>query len=394
MAYTPTEVVDDDGGSLFDDIMEDGNGYGEESYMYDPIQPSHVQEDDGYEDEYSYKGNDDDEDETTSDESDIDPVEETELSDNQIIEDILKTKGIADSSKIKFVNDEGEIEELDFYELSYEEQLNILSDKESEADHGLEEYEVQAVNFLRQNNVTFEEAIDYFKAEAVEQYKKELRGETLQIDSLSDEEIFVLDLQASYDDLTETEIVDILNHELENDTLFKRKTAKLRKEYREAEEKQLEDQDRLSKEAKDANVKKLHENVIEVASEIEDIGGIDLFDEDKEQVLRYITERDINGKTAIDKAIEDPKELFRISWFLSKGEEAFDILHSYYKNEIDTVRKKATAPAQQTQPNKQQGIRKNEVAIKTQPRNSRSAFDEFYSEDDITTDLYNSRRKR
>lgn len=394
--YKPTEVVDDYDDALFDDLIDtsnEGSG-GDDSYMYDPIPSQYSDEEDGYEDDFGAEDEDDDKLDEGKSEEDLDTDEPTQnpSDETQIIEDILKSKGIVDSSKIRFENEKGEIEELDFYDLSYEEQLNILAGEEDD-NYGLEEDEVQTVNFLRQNNITFEQAIEYYKNEAVEEYKREQRGESLQIDSLSDEEIFILDLQASYDDLEENEIIDILNHETQNEALFKRKVDKLRNEYRDAEQKQQEEADRLSKEAKNSVIKKLYEDVAEVAMTVEDIGGIDLFDEDREEVIKFITDRDINNKSSVDKALEDPKELFRIAWFLSKGDEAFDILHSYYKGEIDNVRKAATQKSKETNENKQ-GIRRNsEIVITPQKRTTRSQFEQdYFTEDDISLDLYGRRK--
>ena len=48
--------------------------------------------------------------------------------DGDVITDVLKSKGIDDPSKIKIANDDGEIEEVDWNDLSREEQFAILKD--------------------------------------------------------------------------------------------------------------------------------------------------------------------------------------------------------------------------------------------------------------------------
>lgn len=56
--------------------------------------------------------------------------EETEEVDDDIITSLLKEKGISDPNKVKFENEDGEIEEVPFSSLDKEEQLNILNSQE------------------------------------------------------------------------------------------------------------------------------------------------------------------------------------------------------------------------------------------------------------------------
>lgn len=365
--------------ALYDDLLEDDNpGAGVPEPSANHLDPSAeiIHDTDDYQDPLFDITN------TTDPVGQNEPVEITE-EEHQVIEDLLKSKGIKDSSKVLYENDEGEIEEVDFYSLDYEEQLNVLSSSDSDVD--LEPHEIETVNFLRENNITLEQAAEYFKKQGIQEYLETQRGEGLQIDSLSDEEIFILDLKASYEDLTEDEIVDIMNHELKNEALFKRKSERLREEYREAEMKEVEEKENISRTKKQEKENKLIEDVSSIANTVDNIGGLDLSDDDKEEIVKHIFEKDINGISQIDKAIEDPESLFRIAWFLSKGEEAFEILHEYYKNEIDTVRKNTTP--------KRERRNSNNLKIDRKPVTRRSKFtQEFYTQEDILSDLYKDRK--
>jgi len=73
----------------------------------------------------------------------------------------LKTRGIDDISKIKFEDDNGNIEERDWNSLSKEEKINILNtplDNVDKSQNNIEEYlspeEIQFLSELRKNNLT------------------------------------------------------------------------------------------------------------------------------------------------------------------------------------------------------------------------------------------------
>jgi hypothetical protein len=73
----------------------------------------------------------------------------------------LKTRGIDDPSRIKFEDDNGNIEERDWNTLSKEEQFNILNtplsfsrENEDNYTEGLTEEEINLVNQIRQSNLS------------------------------------------------------------------------------------------------------------------------------------------------------------------------------------------------------------------------------------------------
>ena len=68
------------------------------------------------------------------------PAEEAvEESEDDAMSAFLKSRGIADPTKIQFENENGEIEDVDFNSLSREEQLTMLQEL---TDPGLSEHEV------------------------------------------------------------------------------------------------------------------------------------------------------------------------------------------------------------------------------------------------------------
>lgn len=290
-------------------------------------------------------GNDLEDFEEEEEEEDKEPSEEdfTLESDSDYIKAILKSKGIVDPEKILFQDDNGEVVEKNFYELDAEERLEILLSNDADINFGLNEEEIATVNFLRKNETNFSDVIDFVKRQAVEEYIRSTVSEEFSIDQMSDEELFVLDLKSKFEDLDEDELQFELDKQLENVDLFKKKMNKVRQDYVQLEAEKMDYDEQESLIIEEQRFEQLANSLIETAVNIPDIGGLDLSEDDKNEVLDFILNKDLNGVSPLVKSLDDHDTLFRMAWFALKGNEAFEILHDYYKKQIDQTRK-ASAP--------------------------------------------------
>ena len=294
---------------------------------------------------------------------------------------LLKNKGIVDAHAILFEDEDGIETTKDFYELTREEQLDLLESNDSDLNYGLEDNEVETINYLRENNITLEELIEYHKKEAVAEYQNANQTD-FEIDNYTNEELYVLDLKARYDELTNEELELELTKALESPDLFKKKTDKIREDYKtlEQESRNAEKNEQLA--SQDEAFTQIINVLADVAANTEDMYGITLEDQDKEDIINLIIDRDLNGVTPLVKALDNPDQLFKAAWFISKGEEAFSILHNYYKQEIENVRKTAYQKGKEESvkglPNKPL----NRINYGTQPRatpNKPMHIDDLYT---------------
>jgi len=328
------------------DVDESRGPLTQELGLVDPDEDE--DEDDGQFEDDVYNGDlgdqfeDDDE---MDDDDESGSNDKPSLIETNIINDLLKEKGIIDPKAIKYENEDGEIEEFDFYTLPYEDQLQILKQTEQDSSNDLSEHENEVVTFLREQNATFDEVLDYVRRKAIEDHERENSGKAFTVDEYEDDELFLIDLKLNFDDLTEDELKLQLERELENEELFKKKIAKIRAQYVDLElkERTKAESDKLAKDEEEFET--LSTSLIEAAVGLEDIGGLVLEDNDKNIILSTVLETDVNGKSAFDKKMTDPQMRFKAAWFLEKGDEAFDLIHDYYKKEIDKVRKSAYAKA-------------------------------------------------
>jgi len=265
-----------------------------------------------------------------------------------IISDLLRSKGITDPSSINYENEEGEIEQVSFYELPYEEQLQILQSNDSDLGPGLSDTESEAVEFLRQNGVSLQEAIDYFQRKAVEDHINSQNISGLEVDQYTDEELYSLNLRSEFPDLTDDEIQLTLEKQLEHPDLFRKQVDKLRTDYKEIEISQIDESKAQQEQIAEQQRAELEDTLINVATSVSDIGGLTLDDTDKNEVLHHILNKDMNGISPFIKSLNSPEQLFDLAWYAVKGKEAFDTIHDYYKKEIANVSKAAFEKGKQS----------------------------------------------
>jgi hypothetical protein len=264
------------------------------------------------------------------------PMEESDL-----VTDLLRSKGITNPDEINFENENGELELRSFYDLSYTEQLEVLKSSDADIGYGLKEEELGAIDFLRENDVTFEEAIDYFQRKAVQEYIDSQNISGLEVDQYEDTDLFVLDLKTKFPDLTNDELDIELQKQLENPDVFKKKVDKLRTDYKEIEANQIAQARQEQEQEDEYKRKELEDTLVTTAISVEEIGGLTLDNDDKNAVLSYILEKDMNGVSPFIKSLNSPQTLFELAWFATNGKQAFNIIHDYYKKEIAQVSKTA-----------------------------------------------------
>lgn len=231
----------------------------------------------------------------------------------------LKSKGIADPSKIQFENENGEIEDVDFNSLSREEQLTMIQEL---TDPGLSDHEVQVVNYLRQNRVTFDQVIDYFANQRLEEYLNEHPEDKHQknysIDDYNDDELYLADLKSKYPSFSDEELLSKLNTAKYDEDLFKKEVDVLRENYKAQEDQMLKDAEL----AEQQQYEDLQNNLLQAVSSFNEISldttdvnsdSLVIEDADKHQMLAYLLNQDKDGKSQFVKDIENPATLIELA---------------------------------------------------------------------------------
>ena len=251
--------------------------------------------------------------------------EEPTEPEGDVMSDFLRTRGIDDMSSINFEDEDGNITTRSWNDLSREEQFNILNTPLNTEDNNepqFSEEEISLLNQIRQSNMSPSEFINSLKGET------EVQEPQYRIDDLSDDEVYLLDLESRVGELSDDEAANALNLAKQNEEFYKKQIDGIRKEYKERED--FNNQQEMAQ---------LEEQQRQAINNFNSIGELDLdfSDQDKEELADFMLSQDETGKNYLYQALQDPETLARAAWFILNGEEAFNSVTDYFKNQIKLV---------------------------------------------------------
>lgn len=258
----------------------------------------------------------------------------TNKQEDNFVEDFLKSKGIDDSSKIMFEGDNGELIERSWDSLSNEEKFNILNTDTNSASeqNQLSEEELDFINELRANNLTPSQYLSQFTQSNTQEPQ-------YQVDDLSDDEIFLLDLESRVGELTDEQAAQALANSKQDEDLFKKQVIGIRNEYKERENYQIQQQQAELEAQQQEAYNQFQDSVINSISNFNSIGNLDLnFDDsDKNELAEFMLSRDESGNNYLWQALQDPDTLTKAAWFILNGDDALNNIAEYFTNQIKLV---------------------------------------------------------
>lgn len=266
------------------------------------------------------------------------PIQNQETNDEQttVIEDFLKSRGIDDPSKIRFEDENGNIEERDWNTLSKEEQFNILntplsSSEEEPIDNQLSDEEIDLLNQIRQSNLSPSEYIKQIQGQPAEPVYK--------IDDLSDDEIYLLDLEDRVGELSDDDAAQALAIAKQNEQLFQKQVEGIRKEYKEREDDQAKMEEAQKQQEEQEVYDQFKNSIIDSIKDFNNIGSFDLNfnDDDRNELAQFMLDKDETGNNYLWQALQEPETLVKAAWFILNGEEAFESISDYFTSQIKQV---------------------------------------------------------
>lgn len=301
---------------------------------------------------------------------------ETSEQEDDLVASLLKARGIEDKSKIKFENDEGEIEEVNWDTLDTQTRLNILNSSTRNENINLDDSEMQLINTIRQSQLNPSEYIQYIQKKGIDDYLQNNANNTIsyKVDDLSDEELFVSDLIARIG-ITEEEAYEALDRAKANEALFNKQIKAIRTEYKSSEEEAIRYNEFKEQQKAQEQYNRFAQNVQDQISDFTEFAGCDLNmnNEDMQELYDFITGFDPAGNSYFGKALNDPPTLVRMAWFALNGEKMIQDINEYYKKEIANVRKESYNKGLQKIKDKPSVVYKN----KTQNLSTKPSFDDL-----------------
>ena len=259
---------------------------------------------------------------------------------DDIITTLLKEKGIKDPTKIKFEGDNNEVQERDWSTLTREEQLNILRPipTPSNEDNDLSDEEINFLNQLRLNNLSPTQYIQQLRDSFTSQMEP-----SYTVDELSDDDLYVLDLQARVEGITEEQLAKSLEAAKQDEDLFKKQMEGIRKEYKDLEDQNKQQEQLLLQQQEEERYQNFANIISNQIDNLTSIGGLDveLEQDDKEQLAEFILGRDEAGVSNLGKVLNDPESLVLMAWYALNGEQMIDDITTMYQNSIKKARQDA-----------------------------------------------------
>lgn len=258
---------------------------------------------------------------------------ETNEEPEDVLDSYLKYIGINDKSKISFEDEQG-LSQKSWDDLSFEEKMNILKTSTSSPERDLTDDEITLINDIRRRNLTpadYIRSIQQASAQSAQQQTPQYS-----VDDLTDDEIFILDLQDRIPDISDEDVQTALDDAKKNESLFNRQVAGIRNELKQQEENYLKEQELQKQQQAQENYQQFANSVNDSLTQFNKIGNLDLNldDNDRDNIMSFILDVDDTGMSTLGKALNDPNMLVRLSWFALYGQQAFETIQNYFAQEI------------------------------------------------------------
>lgn len=266
------------------------------------------------------------------------------INDNDDAISYILKKNMIDPSKISVTGENGEQEEVKFSDLTREEQLDIISSLMSSdnnnGDNGnndLSDDEIDLISSIRRNRMDIPTFINAIKESAIQQYLEE-DGTQYSFSDLSDDDIFINDYKSKVPNATEQECIDALNAMKSNPNSFKRTVDGIRENYKKQEDIIRENNIKDRQEKERERLEKEENLVVDTINKFSNmkIGELtaNLSNQDKEDIASFILDSSVSGRRYLQDALNDPETLFKMAWWITKGEDAIDQMQRYYRQQV------------------------------------------------------------
>ena len=248
--------------------------------------------------------------------------------DFDLTKELLSLQGISDINKIKFEDESGAVVEKAWDTLTNNEKLMILSHQE-DPDTSLDAAEIELINQIRESGLTPDQYIQNLQSE------KEAPAANYEVDSMSDDELFCLDLldKIGSDNISDEELQLALDSAKANPAVYDKQVASLRVYYKNLEDQRLQQME-LEKQQQAEQQYNTFAN--EVVNSIRNFNGledipVELSNDEMEDLANYILTRDASGNSEFGKLLNDPTQFTKVAFWMLKGPEILNEMQNQIK---------------------------------------------------------------
>lgn len=290
--------------------------------------------------------------EPTENEPGVEPTSVEPEGDFDLTKELLTLQGISDMNKIKFEDESGAVVEKSWDTLSNNEKLMILSHQE-DPDTSLDASEIELINQIRESGMTPDQYIQNLL-----ESKKPEPVVTYEVDSMSDDELFCLDLldKVGSENISDEELQQALDSAKANASLYSKQVASLRDYYKGLETSRLQQLEIEKQEESERAFAEFSDKIVDSIrnfNALEDT-PVELSTEEMEDLANYILTRDNSGYSEFGRLLNDPAQFTKAAFWMLKGPEILNemqkqikeaYLRGYNETHTPATRKVFTKPA-------------------------------------------------
>ena len=271
----------------------------------------------------------------------------SEVEEKDYVSRLLESRGI-DRKRVQVVGEDGNVSEVNFDDLSDQDKFDILSYQDEPVLP--EDHEIEIINYLRQNNMSLQDFAEWQRQEAIQEYLSSQQPAS-EIDNYTDEEVIAYDFIRRFgEDMTDEEIDTEIERLKGDPDAYAKRVALLRGSFKAEEEAQMKlYQDQENSRALE-NEQMFVNTYYAAASNIDSIQNIELDNNDRDELLRFVLEKDQANRTGLSKAMDNPDNVLKMAWYLLHGEECSNAMIDYFQKEITKRSKSGPRAVSKTKP--------------------------------------------
>ena len=257
----------------------------------------------------------------------VEPVQNNSDDDFDITKELLTLQGISDMNKIKFEDESGAVVEKSWDSLSNSEKLMILSHQE-DPETSLDASEIELINQIRESGMTPDQYIQSLQT-------TEAPIQTYEVDSMSDDELFCIDLldKIGSDNITDEELQQALDAAKANESLYNKQVASLRVYYKNLEETRQQQLEVEKQEEAEKEYLAFSNSIVESIRNFNalDDTPVELSQDEMEDLANYILTRDASGYSEFGRLLNNPEQFTKAAFWMLKGTEILNEMQKQIK---------------------------------------------------------------
>ena len=184
-------------------------------------------------------------------------------------------------------------------------------------------------------------------------------------DEVPAEAIFLNWLQETNPEITEGEAFEELERQKVNPAVFASQVETLRGQFKQHQDRVNHDREYATNQRALETLEKDRHTIVTAVEDISNIGGAEVTDQMKNEVLHSLLEVNDQGDPLImEEMFSDPERLFKAAWFMRYGESYLDNVDKYWRRKESEAYKQGKQDVFNNAPDTSNGMSRNDVIPK------------------------------